>query len=218
MNIAALRERIRVAEIQEREQGSLRAWLGEQVAQLHPAITPGDNPLNTLLSFAEGYIAEVPDTLEAAQAVADSAGMRAQLLPVMKVAEAFFLQPPDLPADHQGMLALLDEAYLVHRLVEEINDRYIAHGGEPLLPLDTTRANVIVHQLLGDAFANQLDMAVATAVEGLAPESLFNSQTFADFRQIIAQRGRIALWREWPCLSRQLGIEIRLRAPDPSGV
>ncbi|WP_022962066.1 hypothetical protein [Halopseudomonas pelagia] len=211
MNIAALRERIRVAEFQEHEQGSLRAWLSQQLLQLHPAITPGDDPLDTLQRLAEGYIAEVPDTLEAAQAVADSANMRAQLLPVLKVAEAFFLQPPDLPADHQGMLALLDEAYLVHRLVEEVNDRYIAHGGEPLLPLDTTRANVIVHQLLGDTFANQLDLAVNTAVEGLAPESLFSSQTFDDFRQIIAQRGRIALWQDWPCLSRQLGVEIRLR-------
>jgi len=34
------------------------------------------------------------------------------------------LQPPHRPADHQALLALmLDEAYLVHRLVEEINDR-----------------------------------------------------------------------------------------------
>ncbi len=214
MNIAALRERIRLAESQEREQGSLRAWLGQQLAHLHPAITPGDDPLDTLQAFAEGYIAEVPDTLEAAQAVAASANMRPQLLPVLKVAEAFFLQPPDLPADHQGMLALLDEAYLVHRLVEEINDRYIANGGEPLLPLDTTRANVIVHQLLGDEFANQLDQAVSSAVEGLAPESLFKSQTFDDFRQIIAQRGRVALWQEWPCLSRKLGVEIRLRETD----
>ncbi len=76
MNIAALRERIRLAESQEREQGSLRAWLGQQLAHLHPAITPGDDPLDTLQAFAEGYIAEVPDTLEAAQAVAASANRR----------------------------------------------------------------------------------------------------------------------------------------------
>lgn len=210
MNIAALRERVRQAEQQEQLEGSLRQWLEQQLAQLHPAIAPGARPLDSLQRFVEGYIVQVPDTLEAAQAVADSANMRAQLLPVLKVAEAFFLQPPDLPADHKGMLALLDEAYLAHRLVEEVNDRYIAHGGEPLLPLDTTRANVIVHQLLGDTFANQLDQAVATAVEGLAPESLFSSQTFQEFRQIIADRGRAALWGQWPCLSRQLGVEIRL--------
>lgn len=213
MDIAALRQRIRVAEDQEREQGGLRAWLQQQLAHLHPAITPGDDPLATLQRFIQGYIAVVPDTLEAAQAVADSANMRAQLLPVLKVAEAFFLLPQDLPADHQGMLALLDEAYLVHRLVEEVNDRYIVHGGEPLLPLNTTRANLIVHQLLGDAFSNQLDMAVDVAVEGLAPESLFRSHTFDDFRQIIAERGRIALWQSWPSLSRQLGVEIHLREP-----
>ncbi|MFO7705624.1 MAG: hypothetical protein R6V43_10910 [Halopseudomonas sp.] len=213
MDIAALRERIRVAEVQEREQGSLGAWLHQQLAQLHPAITPGDDPLGTLQRFVEGYIGVVPDTLEAAQAVADSANMHAQLMPVLKVAEAFFLQPPDLPVDHQGMLALLDEAYLVHRLVEEINDRYIVHGGEPLLPLDTTRANLIVHQLLGDAFANQLDLVVNVAVEGLAPESLFRSHTFDDFRHIVAQRGGVALWQSWPCLSRQLGVEILLREP-----
>jgi len=44
---------------------------------------------------------------------------------------------------HEGLDGLLDEAYLAHRLVEEVNDLYIKHFGQPLIPADTTVANVI---------------------------------------------------------------------------
>ncbi len=66
------------------------------------------------------------------------------------------------------MLAeLLDEAYLAHRLVEELNDRYIACFAEPLLTLDTTRANLLAHQLIGESFANQLDALLDEVLPGV---------------------------------------------------
>src|SRR5690606_14825542 len=93
-----------------------------------------------------GLRERVPDMLEAAQAVANNAQLRPQLIPVLKVAEEFFLQPMEVISDtHRGLLLLLDEAYLAHRLVEEVNDRYVAHGGESLIPMNNTRANLIVH-------------------------------------------------------------------------
>ncbi|MFN3578876.1 MAG: hypothetical protein ACK4VV_00190 [Pseudomonas sp.] len=216
MNIQALRDRVSKAEQQEQLQTGLRGWLQPRVAVLHPSIAAGDDVMDSLYRFVSGYIAQVPDMLEAAQSVAERTGTREQMLPVLKVAEAFFLQPPDLPQDHQGMLALLDEAYLAHRLVEEVNDRYIAHGGQALVPLDATRANLIAHQLLGEPFANELDDMVAEAVETLAPESLFASASFDQFRALAAS-GPGSPWEEWPCLSRQLGVDIRLRGADDKG-
>lgn len=210
MNIQALRDRVNVAEQQEQVHAGLRNWLQPRVAVLHPSIAAGDDVMDSLCRFVSGYIAQVPDMLEAAQNVAERTGTREQMLPVLKVAEAFFLQPPNLPEDHQGMLALLDEAYLAHRLVEEVNDRYLAHGGQALVPLDATRANLIAHQLLGEPFANELDDVVAEAVETLVPESLFASTAFDQFRAT-AITGPGSPWDDWPCLSRQLGVDIRLR-------
>ena len=109
------------------------------------------------------------------------------------------------------MITLLDEAYLAHRLVEEVNDRYVANGIAPLIPMDITRANLIVHQLLGDAFANKLDLAVEAAVAGLLPDDLFQSPAFKAY-QAEQDPDRVReLWSQWSCMSRQLGVDIELR-------
>ncbi|GGC93241.1 hypothetical protein [Halopseudomonas salina] len=212
MNILALRERISLAEQHETTQSYLRGWLQERLPTLHPAIAAVDeHDVDAFMGFVSGYIGQVPDVLEAAMGVATQARIGAQLLPVMKVAETFFLQPPDLPADHRGLLALLDEAYLAHRLLEEVNDRYLAHGGGQLVPLDTTRANLIVHHLLEEEFANELDAMVQVAVDGLAPDSVFHGSDFSEYKQRMNVEGKRSLWQEWPCMSAQLGVEIRLR-------
>ncbi|HEC52171.1 hypothetical protein LCGC14_0179760 [marine sediment metagenome] len=210
MNTLALKRQVELAVNQEAAQQRLRGWLAERLPDLHPAIRIEDDGVDTLFNFVTAYVEQVPDVLDAAAAVAEAAQMRDRLLPVLKVAEAFFLQPPDLPEEHQGLLALLDEAYLAHRLVEEVNDRYLAHGGEALIPMDTTRANLIVHQLLGDEFANQLDTAVDAAVSGLLPTDAFSSDNFQTYISQQAQAGS-ELWHQWPCMSEQLGIGIEWR-------
>ncbi|MEH6567251.1 MAG: hypothetical protein V7756_18145 [Halopseudomonas sp.] len=210
MNTRALKRQVELAINQEAEQQGLRAWLTERLPDLHPAIRLEDDGIDTLFAFVRAYVEQVPEVLHAAAEVAAAARMRERLLPVLKVAEAFFLQPRDLPAEHQGLLALLDEAYLAHRLVEEVNDCYLAHGGEALIPMDTTRANLIVHQLLGDDFANQLDAAVETAVGGLLPQEAFSSDNFQAYLAQQREVGR-ELWQQWPCMSEELGIDIAWR-------
>jgi hypothetical protein len=84
------------------------------------------------------------------------------------------LQPPEpLPQDG-GLEALLDEAFLSHRLLEEVNDHHIRHLRRPLLPLDMTEANIIVHHLLGDEFATRLEELVQfTAAQLLDKEHVW---------------------------------------------
>ncbi|UJJ32989.1 hypothetical protein [Halopseudomonas maritima] len=211
MNIAGLKRRIAEATAQSDSQEGMQAWLQTRIADLHPAIRLQADPVGHLQRFATAYIEQVPDVLEAAAAVAESASLKPRMLPVLKVAEAFFLQPPDLPAEHRGLVTLLDEAYLAHRLVEEVNDRYVSHGGESLIPMDTTRANLIVHHLLGEPFANRLDAAVEEAVAGLLPEDLFQSAEFQAYRAQLDSASVQRLWAQWPCMSQQLGVDIELR-------
>lgn len=211
MNIAGLKSRIADAMAQPDSIGAMQRWLASRIPALHPAIRLENDQVETLNSFTKAYIEQVPDVLEAAVAVADAAQLRASMLPVLTVAEAFFLQPPDLPSEHKGLITLLDEAYLAHRLVEEVNDRYVAHGVAPLIPMDTTRANLIVHQLIGEKFANQLDTAVETAVAGLLPEDLFQSDEFKAYQAQQDPANVRQLWAQWPCMSQQLGVDIELR-------
>jgi len=148
--------------------------------------------------------------VEAAASVATEAGIDAQIKPVLRLAEEFFLNPPPVMDGHDGLEALLDEAYLAHRLVEEVNDRYIAHFGQPLIPLDTTVANLVAHQLIGEPFANQLDAAVHHASETLLDAQIFSSESASVYRVKLASPQLSAAWQNWPCLSRQLGIELQL--------
>jgi hypothetical protein len=159
----------------------------------------------------------VPELLQAAHEVSLEAGIEAQIKPVLKVAEQFFLQPPALMAGHKGLEGLLDEAYLAHRLVEEVNDRYIAHLGAPLIPLDTTVANLIAHQLIGEAFANQLDEAVHHAVDGMLDEASFAQDSVQAYRERLNNPQTDAAWKRWPCLSRQLGVELQLNETRATG-
>jgi len=178
MNTPALREQIQRALAHETSSGDLARQLESQLDRLHPTIQlPASDARGVLARFVAAYVEQVPDVLDAAHAVAREAGIEARVKPVLKLAEQFFLSPPSILEGHQGLDALLDEAYLAHRLVEEVNDRYIAHLGQPLIPLDTTVANVIAHQLIGEPFANQLDEAVHHAVEGSCSTSRCSSRT-----------------------------------------
>ena len=212
MKIAELRERVRMARAEEASDDNLRTWLAGKRPQLHHSIYTRDDASSTLFNFVQTYIERVPDMLEAAYSVAGHANLHTQLMPVLKVAETFFLQPAkEISSTHRGLLLLLDEAYLAHRLVEEVNDRYVAHGGESLIPLNNTRANLIVHELLGEEYSNRLDSAVYEAVAGLLPEGLFESAEFIAYKQAIGEQDRHALWRRWPNMAEELGIGLSWR-------
>lgn len=212
MNTAALRELIQNAHLLESRHGHLSRLIQSQLEGLHPSIAlAGEDPSGTLTRFVHAYIEQVPDFLDAAASVAREAGIEERIKPVLKLAEQFFLTPPALLDGHDGLDALLDEAYLAHRLVEEVNDRYIAHFNQPLIPLDTTVANLVAHQLIGEPFANQLDEAVHHAVDGMLDESTFASDSAQNYRVRLNDPQVVTAWQQWPCLSRQFGVELRLR-------
>lgn len=218
MNIPALRELIQHANRHEAGSKQLSAQLATQLERLHPAIRlPDTDTLGVLTRFVSAYIEQVPDVLEAANQVAREAGIEAQIKPVLKVAEQFFLQPPALVNGHDGLDGLLDEAYLAHRLVEEVNDRYITHLGQPLIPLNTTVANLIAHQLIGEPFANQLDEAVHHAVDGMLDEASFDQASVRAYRERLSDPQTEAAWKRWPCLSGQLGVELQLDESRAAG-
>lgn len=211
MKIDALRASIEAALQHESTLTRLPGVLAARLATLHPSIRlPAQDPAAALLEFVRAYVAEVPALLEAADSVARSAGIEAHIQPLLRLAQEFFLTPPAELAGHEGLEALLDEAWLVHRMVEEVNDRYIAHFGRPLIPFDTTLANLVAHELVGDELACQLDQVVLRLCDERLDASIFAVDSVQRYRaQLVACE---AAWQQWPCLSRRLGVELVL--PD----
>lgn len=211
MNIAAVRDQITRAHQHEAETGQLKQQLALQLPHLHPSIQlPETDAQEGLARFVAAYIDQVPELLEAANDVAREAGIESQIKPVLKIAEQYFLQPPEVMNGHVGLDCLLDEAYLAHRLVEEVNDLYIKHFNQPLIPLDTTVANVIAHQLIGETFANQLDEVVHHSVDEMLNDQSFALESVEAYREKLSSPETGAAWKRWPCLSRQLGVGLEL--------
>ncbi|WAH58736.1 hypothetical protein LZ023_03920 [Pseudomonas silvicola] len=211
MNTAALREQIQRAHQHETDTGQLTQQLEKQLPHLHPAIQlPEADRKGVLTRFVRAYIDQVPDLLDAANDVAIKAGIESQIKPVLKIAEQYFIQPPEALEGHVGLDCLLDEAYLAHRLVEEVNDLYIKHFQQPLIPLDTTVANLIAHQLIGEAFANKLDEVVHHSVDNMLNEDSFALESVEQYRDKLSAKETGDAWSQWPCLSRQFGLALDL--------
>ncbi len=168
MTTADIRQIIATAVAHERETGALRARLTTALPGLSERLDiPGPEPVDALLDFIESYIASVPGCLNLVTAVSRRLGFYDYAAPFLHIAEDFFLAPPEDLPDTGGLALLLDEAFLAHRLLEEINDHHLRHLGRPLLPLDMTEANTVVHHLLGDTLATRLERLVQFTTERL---------------------------------------------------
>ena len=161
MDTPGIRETICAALRTESDSGLLRQRLEQQLPQLRELlILPEEKPVDALMAFISDYVESVPGCLNLVTAVSKRLGFHDYAAPFLHMAEDYFLQPPEeLPTDG-GLEALLDEAFLAHRLLEEVNDHHIRHLQRPLLPVDMTEANIIVHHLLGDEFATRLEQLV----------------------------------------------------------
>lgn len=161
MDPQAIRDIIDAAIRSEHNSNALRSRLEQQLPLLRTKLVlPELEPLDALMAFILGYVKSVPGCLRLVTVVSKRLGFFEYAAPFLHMAEDYFLQPPEeLPCD-AGLEALLDEAFLAHRLLEEINDHHIRHLQRPLLPVDMTEANTIVHHLLGDSLATRLEQLV----------------------------------------------------------
>jgi hypothetical protein len=215
-NIKDIRQTIELARDFESESGEFERQLSKQAETLPDSINFGthDNPgaaSKSLETLVLRYVEHVPDFLEAIYEIAEQAGIDSDIEPFLKIAEDYFLKPPEIIDGHRGLDALMDEAYLAHRLMEELNDRFIQQCGIPLAPLDMTRANVIIHHLIGEPFANDLDNIVHYAAENLVcNKRVFNTPRFVRYVQDHAKRGWSDELKRWPCLTQDLDIELKI--------
>lgn len=210
MNTVALREHIDSTLRQIAEQHGVASLLATRLDDLHHSLhLPGTDAATALQRFVPAYVRQVPQLLEATTEAAAGRDEDRRIERALGVAEQFLLGPAAGEDALAGLENLLAGAYLAHRLVEEINDRHRVRCARPLLALDATLANLVMHQLLGEDFANQLDAVVERVGDGLLRHDLFAAP--AD-RQDAGQAGLASGQCSWPDPAVQAGIA--LRRPD----
>ncbi len=203
MGIDTIRHVIAEAIAGEARTGSLRRYFQQRLAELESRLElPDRDPVDALVGFTRRYIEYVPQFLERLREQSASAGMGQEVGAFLNLAEDFFLAPPDDLEGEQGLHALLDEAFLAQRLIEEANDRFWYGLGRPLVNVDMTRANIIAHHLVGEPLATRLELLVDRSI-GLLARHLGPSR--AGDRRRERRDGLDVL----PCMSREVAVDLR---------
>jgi hypothetical protein len=208
----AIRDTIELAKLQE--QGQLATLLQLQLHNnIHTTIQiPKEGACQSLFDFVVAYIEHVPNFIDAAREITQQANIEDYSEPFLKLAEDYFLKPPEIVANRLGLAELMDEAYLAHRLIEEVNDRFMVRTSIPLVPMDMSMSNLIIHSLIGEPFSNELDEAVNYTVERtLLKEHVYETDAF---KKYIADHKHNRWEREhqhWPSLTDKLSINLQFR-------
>ena len=175
-----------------------------QVARL--VDLPEQDAGHKLLEFVIHYIRALPGLLEDLEMAAADAGLSSHVEPLVQVAREFFALPARAIGSRSGLTALMVKAYLGHRLLEEVNEACLFHTGEPMIPMDMTMANIIVHTLIGEPFANDMDSLVNAAVERLFQPATSEEDGFRTLMSRLEHSNLVHICRRWPSLSGQAGL------------
>lgn len=203
---------IATASQHEIESDALSKQLSAQMGSLPSSISLAKtDPVQSLKNFVIEYITHVPPFIGAVSIAAKDAGIDAYVSPFLDVATDFLLSPKGQGDSPLGFLALLEQAYLAHRLIEEVNDQYIVRAGIPLIPMDVTKANVIVHHLLGETLANNLDEVVEeTARQMTSKDIVYSSDKFRKYVETRKGKGWDQVWKQWADMTKGLDIDLSL--------
>jgi hypothetical protein len=214
MNTEMLQQLIQKSVAHEQKTGQLHQILQQRLDTVERMVQlPEVEALERLYEFVVRYIQQVPQMLEDLHHGAVEAGLLNYVSPILEVVEGFFMAPPKELDKETGLAALMDEAFLAHRLFEEVNDTYIMRVGQPMIPFDMTMSNVIVHSLIGEPFANELEQVVMVAAKGIFGEekAYEENDKFLAFMNKKDNDNLIQIAQRWPCMSTQMGLDGHLQ-------
>jgi hypothetical protein len=155
------------------------------------------------------YIAAVPHYFTAFSTLAEMDNITDYTMAFLTDAVQLFLGERDNDSK-QTIVDLLRQAYLFHRMIEELNDRVALERQLPLAPIDLAYTNLVAHTIIGDDEANILDQDVLIKLE-------LTSVTLANTAEVIFQnpatralteqrrdRGWQDVYEKWPFLTRDI--------------
>lgn len=209
--MSSIQEQIVVAINAERHNHRLQGALKAKSDRLSRLVHLDDANIDQqLLNFIFLYVEAVPDLLQKMEESTDRNGCARLVQPLLKVSKDFFeLAPPSL-ASHTGLTAILVKSYLVHRLIEEVIDNCLFRTGCTIINMDMALTNAIVHGLIGEPFANEMDELVAQAAQQISHNYRFG-QTEEDF--LVEQRNcsnLVHIFRPRFSVTKQAGLRAKV--------
>ncbi|MFT4796632.1 MAG: hypothetical protein ACJAXW_003744 [Candidatus Azotimanducaceae bacterium] len=121
--------------------------------------------------FCTQYVLQVPELCQSLLVTGRDLGLESLLDTYIEFSSRYLTSACDeieLKNDPSGFaqfLILLQGAYIFSRMLEELDDKTEIFIGVPINDLNMMDANLIVHEILGDNFANRLDKIVMSLVK-----------------------------------------------------
>ncbi len=158
MDTVSIRSAIREARQHESTTRELERQLEDRLPTLDTTIRiPSPDPVRQLAIFVGNFVNRTPDMLDVVRERCASTEREDLAETLVCTCVDFFLMPPPLLAGNPGLCGAMGKAYVCHRVLEEASDSHLVASGLALVPLDFTRSNLVIHQLIGEPLANLLD-------------------------------------------------------------
>jgi hypothetical protein len=166
----------------------------------------GDISLQTV-RVVHAYIAAVPLYFSALSTLAEMDNISDYTYAFLMDATQYFLGDK---SNQQTVVDLLRQAYLFHRMIEELNDRIALERQLPLAPIDLAYTNLVAHTIIGDDEANLLDQDVLIKLE-LTSVKLANTAEIIfqnPATKALTEQRRDSGWQDvydkWPILAQDI--------------
>jgi len=165
--ISLLLSAIRVQQLEE----PLSAALDKIAAMFLRGKNKGE-ARHKIVQFLFDYVIRTPDNLFELKEIAKNLKLFIAVDPAFDFAISFLDETltrnvpiTDIDDPPVLLLTLLQACYLANRVIEEIDDNVESFIGIPLTPNDLVYANIIVHEVIGDSFANRLDLNLTEIIK-----------------------------------------------------
>ena len=136
-----------------------QAALERHIAKVLPESEPEE--VREASEVALEVIESIPVFLARARQESEERGLEPIVGPLLDRAERYYLQPLDLiPEMTQGLVGLLDDSYLVIRMLRNLDK-----GPQPFLNWDLDYPARFLQRLIGAPIAQRLDRIAAEALE-----------------------------------------------------
>lgn len=125
-----------------------------------------DEQVNETAELALEIIESVPVFIASARQEADERNLASVVYPLLAHAERYYLQPVDLiPEMTQGLAGLLDDSYLVIRILENLEK-----GPEHFLEWDFDYPRQFLASIMGSGISQRLDLIAIEAMQQVSAQ------------------------------------------------
>lgn len=190
--------------------GFFRERLDARAKDLHGLFeVEAHDPAAALHDFTREYVEMTPGVIHCVQVCAQCAGVERLFQPFIETATGYFEHPSVLLAGYEGLEGLLFKAYQCHRLMEEMYENNRSFRNSNLLEPEATQANLLVHHLIGEPFANELDQAILMTVRQIVGSGDYYSLDLAPFVAQASDEAWDWMREYWTNLLARNGIHFR---------